>query len=502
MTRPRPRRKESGFALLMVFVMAACVAIALYMEMPRVAFESQRVKEQLLIDRGNQYKRAIQLFFRKNQRYPANMDELEKYQDKRYLRRKYADPFTGKDDWRLIHVGPGGILTDSLVQKQQNPLGPNGQNGQNGMTAQNGQGGFGSQGGFGAQNPGFGGQNQGQNPGFGTQNPGFSGSQNGQNAGGQIGPNGQPIPEDPPSAGLNMAIARRPSDRIVGQGAPTDPNQLQNSQYPPDPSSNGAAPNVSTPNGQVPGQPPTPGAPSMVTPSWPPTQPQQQNGQPGQSGTTGQQQQQKYQPGDPLYVYQQNNGQNGNPIPGSLPGGLPPGGQPGAPGQNPAQLGPNGQPNAAMAAIQSALMQPRQPPAGFGSSGLGSTTASGGIAGVATKYKGRSIKVVEKQKRYQLWEFVYDIKKDKTILGGAAQQQGMQNGQMPGQNGAGPGFGSFGSNGNSNNSNGSSFGGSSSSFGNNGSSFGNNGSSFGNSGSSFGQQGQQQQQPTQPQSQQ
>ncbi|MGA2194361.1 MAG: hypothetical protein ABSH40_03750, partial [Bryobacteraceae bacterium] len=56
------RPKESGFALLMVFLMAACVAIMLYMEMPRVAFEAERQKELLLIDRGNQFKRAIQVF--------------------------------------------------------------------------------------------------------------------------------------------------------------------------------------------------------------------------------------------------------------------------------------------------------------------------------------------------------------------------------------------------------------------------------------------------------
>ena len=53
---------ESGFALLLVFLMAAIIAISLYMEIPRVAFETQRQKEQLLMERGEQYKRAIKLF--------------------------------------------------------------------------------------------------------------------------------------------------------------------------------------------------------------------------------------------------------------------------------------------------------------------------------------------------------------------------------------------------------------------------------------------------------
>jgi len=58
-------RRESGFAVLLVFAMAAAIALMLYMAMPRVAFEAQRDKEALLIERGEEYKRAIQLYFRK-----------------------------------------------------------------------------------------------------------------------------------------------------------------------------------------------------------------------------------------------------------------------------------------------------------------------------------------------------------------------------------------------------------------------------------------------------
>ena len=109
---------ESGFALLFVYAMAATVAIMLFMELPRVAFEAQRDKEQLLIDRGEQYTRAVNLFVRKFNRFPADIDALQNTQSLRFLRRKYIDPMTGKDDWRLIHVGPGGVFTDSLVYGQ------------------------------------------------------------------------------------------------------------------------------------------------------------------------------------------------------------------------------------------------------------------------------------------------------------------------------------------------------------------------------------------------
>ena len=59
MARCRRRKNEQGFALLLVFLMAAMVGITLYMEVPRVAMQSQRDKEQALIDRGEQYKRVI-----------------------------------------------------------------------------------------------------------------------------------------------------------------------------------------------------------------------------------------------------------------------------------------------------------------------------------------------------------------------------------------------------------------------------------------------------------
>ena len=69
------RSSESGFALLLIFAMAAALALMLYVAMPRVAFEAQRDKEQLLIERGEQYQRAIQLYFRKFKQYPASIEQ-------------------------------------------------------------------------------------------------------------------------------------------------------------------------------------------------------------------------------------------------------------------------------------------------------------------------------------------------------------------------------------------------------------------------------------------
>jgi hypothetical protein len=44
----------------------------------------------------------------------------------------------------------------------------------------------------------------------------------------------------------------------------------------------------------------------------------------------------------------------------------------------------------------------------------------GGIAGFASTYEAPSIKVYNERQKYNEWEFIYDIKKDKRLLGAAA----------------------------------------------------------------------------------
>jgi hypothetical protein len=111
-TRSNP---ESGYAMLLVFALAACVAITLYQQLPRAAFEAQREKESLCIDHGEQYKRAVQLYVRKFGRYPAKMEDLDNTSQVRFLRKHYFDPLTGKEEWRLLHMGNNGKLIDSKI---------------------------------------------------------------------------------------------------------------------------------------------------------------------------------------------------------------------------------------------------------------------------------------------------------------------------------------------------------------------------------------------------
>src|SRR5271167_2154057 len=96
---PVASESERGSALLIVFLFAATIAILLYTELPVVVMEAQRQKEQTLMDHAAQYQRAIQVYFRNRHSYPPTIDALENTNNMRFLRRRYTDPMTGKDDW-------------------------------------------------------------------------------------------------------------------------------------------------------------------------------------------------------------------------------------------------------------------------------------------------------------------------------------------------------------------------------------------------------------------
>ena len=86
---------------MLIFLLLLTLSVAA----PKMAQALRRDREVEAIHRGNDYVRAIQLYYAKFGHYPGNMDQLEKSNNIRFLRQKYVDPLTGKPDWRLIHVG-------------------------------------------------------------------------------------------------------------------------------------------------------------------------------------------------------------------------------------------------------------------------------------------------------------------------------------------------------------------------------------------------------------
>jgi type II secretory pathway pseudopilin PulG len=383
------RRRESGFAMLFVLLMAGMVAITLYMALPRMAFESQRDKEQALMDAGGQYKRAVQLYVRQNKRWPAKIEDLESTNGKRYLRKRYVDPMTGKDEWRLVHVGPNGVLTDSLVKQPEKK--------------QDGSG----------------------NNNLITDLGGVSAM-----------PDGTPGPGNP-------GLRKRPSDSLPsGTGDGGQPGAAVPGGLPGTGNQPGTLPGAiqgtgPTAGNNVPGQgnyPPQGFVNGQATPTGLPQQLQGGNTFPGQQPVSSQNSGGITVLGGIGGSYSTAPGANGSALPpaqgglqGTLQGqntGVPPGGQP--------QPGANGvTPPGAAQLIQGLLTSPRPggaPGSTFPSSSVGQVQG-GGIAGFASKFEGEGIKVYNEQTEYQKWEFVYDMSKDTMVTGG---QQAVP--QPPGPN--------------------------------------------------------------------
>ncbi|MCW5979036.1 MAG: hypothetical protein KIT09_13225 [Bryobacteraceae bacterium] len=497
---PRRARRESGFAMLLVFFMAAAVAIMLYKEMPRLMFETQRVAEQDLIFRGEQYQRAIQLYVRKNKRYPQSLDDLEKGSNMRFLRRKYKDPLTGKDEWRLIHIDNAGFYTDSLIHKPKQEEEKKSQNtfisegaafGSTGPPpGQEGQGGGhmfrgasdrpaaragefeGTPGGFPPISPD---QPHDQQEQFQQQQ--FQQQQLQQQ---QFEQQQQFQPQELPSYESPQENETQPGVN-PDQGFVQDPNQQLPQEMPPQPVQPGQPSpypypvQSSYPTGAyLPGQQPYPGHPPGQ-PQYPVQQPY-----PGQMGGYPQQPNpyaplglapgaipgagpgmprmpMQLQPRGPQgmvgvapYVQpqppygQQPSGPQTPPMPVN-PGGPGMAGGPGMPGFPGTPGIPGGPANPALAAIQAQLTTPR--PGGLaglqaGNAG-GMAGIPGGIAGVASKMEAGGIIVYNERTKYHEWEFLYDMKKEQEKAAnaaagamGAGGQQGNPLGGQP-QSGAG-----------------------------------------------------------------
>ncbi len=376
----RRRQNEGGYALLLVFALAAAVAVKLYLEMPRVAFEHQRNKEGLLVERGQEFVRAIKLYYRKNQKWPQNLEELEKTQETRYLRKRYKDPMTGEDEWRLVHVDGAGQFTDSLVHKKP-------------------------------------GEGEEKGPSLlAARVQGIGASAEVVDPGGEAGSN-------------NPALQRRASDKIIpgttgqsGEGV-QDPNAPPGESgdrpregVPVPPEGSTAAPGTAqrqTGDGLIPGQSP------VRNP---------QDGRTGgQSGSTGS-----------GFGMSGGFGFGGSSSSSSSSSGTARsgsagfvGGTAGASGSVQGGSNAQGQPNEALRLINQILSSPRQGTqqgGTLGATGRGTGLAAGigGLAGVASKKDMDGIMVYNEQTNYKKWEFIYDLKKE-------MEARGMGGNQLPGQ---------------------------------------------------------------------
>jgi len=117
------RRGEAGTVLLLVVFLAAVMFIAMSVSLPRLVMQGRREKEAELAWRGEQYVRAVRLYYRKYGHFPRSVEDFSKNPGNiHFLRKEYKEPMNTTDgSWRYIYVGPGGQLIGSLTRKM--PLG-------------------------------------------------------------------------------------------------------------------------------------------------------------------------------------------------------------------------------------------------------------------------------------------------------------------------------------------------------------------------------------------
>lgn len=118
---------QQGLALLGVLV--AIVILGLLSGVASTSWKDtvQRSKEQELLWRGNQYRQAIESYYRSAQAgtqssFPADLNSLvndgRSLTVRRHLRQLYPDPMTG-NDWAVIRNSAGKIVG---VQSESNAV--------------------------------------------------------------------------------------------------------------------------------------------------------------------------------------------------------------------------------------------------------------------------------------------------------------------------------------------------------------------------------------------
>ena len=134
---PRPAkvpRSEEGYVLVAVIFMMVILILSLSVAIPKMKESIQRDRDEETMQRGKQYIRAIQLYYRKFNAYPPNVDALVKTNEIRFLRKKYVDPTTGKEDWKPVMWGQNktpmamGFFGQPLAAAVGGGIGPNGTN--------------------------------------------------------------------------------------------------------------------------------------------------------------------------------------------------------------------------------------------------------------------------------------------------------------------------------------------------------------------------------------
>ncbi len=182
-TSDKSQVRQRGYLMITLMLALAMIMIALVAVLPELKQQIRRDREAELQHRGTEYMRAIQHFYKKFQRYPTRVEELENTNNLRFLRKRYTDPMnrdpvTGKErDFKFlrqtdINLNNGPVLGQTPGGQQPGGTQPGLQAASSGGTAAQANGDFGnpSSGNSSSGNPSFG------NPSDTGENPNSPGS--------------------------------------------------------------------------------------------------------------------------------------------------------------------------------------------------------------------------------------------------------------------------------------------------------------------------------------
>jgi type II secretory pathway pseudopilin PulG len=122
--RPDRLRGAAGFTYLTVLFIVAFMGVGLALTGEVWHTAAAREREAELLHVGHQYRKAIERYYLSGPRqYPRTLDDLLKDPRKpgteRYLRRRYPDPLTGKDEWGIVKGPDGGIMGVYSTSEEQ-----------------------------------------------------------------------------------------------------------------------------------------------------------------------------------------------------------------------------------------------------------------------------------------------------------------------------------------------------------------------------------------------
>ncbi len=90
--------------LLILMFFVALLAFSMLAVLPRIAQEVKRDKEEEMMHRGTEYARAVKKYYKKFNKYPNSLEDLENTNNIRFLRRRYKDPMSKDGNWKLLHI--------------------------------------------------------------------------------------------------------------------------------------------------------------------------------------------------------------------------------------------------------------------------------------------------------------------------------------------------------------------------------------------------------------